>query len=308
MSGRLPLITMELEWQGEKAMVVNPTHPRGGPPIVVDREKMRAWVRQLVEAAQTPAPPSPYVPCYDCTATAGLNWECDKPYARRGRFLAFYSGFWDKGAPALLLQEAGIAIAKQAVAEANPTFIAEVEQEFARNVSAVEQALVPSVARMSPELGSSSVMYFWSYGAFKFKKHMTEVPRRAPVRYEKDRGLIAIPEPVHFATNKNLILSQSFQVLKDVADLLRAEEDIKKVDVQYHTDRPLKAFASQDLAERRAQSVMQWLIDRGGIDPARLTAHGHRPPRPTTPEVGHDNTTDRGIELHVVDPPSPDRP
>ena len=126
-----------------------------------------------------------------------------------------------------------------------------------------------------------------------------------PGLVEVKGGQIVIVKPVFFATNKDVILAKSFPVLQSVADALKASPQIKKVRVEGHTDNRGKVDYNIDLSDRRAKSVMKWLIDHG-IDSGRLEAQGFGPNKPVA-----DNKTEPGraknrrVDFVITDPPQP---
>lgn len=111
-----------------------------------------------------------------------------------------------------------------------------------------------------------------------------------------------ILEPVHFATARATILPESFPVLQAVADALRARTEVRRVSVEGHTDIRGNVESNVDLSNRRAISVMLWLVSHG-VEPQRLEAHGFGPTVPVAP-----NTTaagrerNRRVQFRVVDP------
>jgi outer membrane protein OmpA-like peptidoglycan-associated protein len=116
-------------------------------------------------------------------------------------------------------------------------------------------------------------------------------------------GELKIIKPVFFATDQDVILPQSFPVLKAVAVVLKHAVQIKKMSVDGHTDDRGGVAHNQDLSERRARSVVRYLV-REGVEEARLEAHGYGQSRPIK-----DNATQQGraanrrVEFHVIDPP-----
>jgi hypothetical protein len=73
-----------------------------------------------------------------------------------------------------------------------------------------------------------------------------------------------------------------------VAEVLKEHTEITKVLVEGHTDNRGGKGYNQALSERRAKSVMKWLV-KHGIDAKRLEAKGFGQDRPIA-----DNTTEEG--------------
>ena len=70
-----------------------------------------------------------------------------------------------------------------------------------------------------------------------------------------------------------------------------------KVEIQGHTDDIGTAEYNQMLSEKRAQSVMAYLVENG-IDPARLTAKGYGEERPRFPNDSEENRArNRRVEM-----------
>jgi outer membrane protein OmpA-like peptidoglycan-associated protein len=116
-------------------------------------------------------------------------------------------------------------------------------------------------------------------------------------------GQIVIVKPVFFATNKDVILKKSFEVLQSVADALKASPQIKKVRVEGHTDDRGKVAYNTELSDRRAKSVMKWLVEHG-IEEGRLAAQGFGPAKPIADNKTADGRAkNRRVDFVIVDPP-----
>ena len=94
-----------------------------------------------------------------------------------------------------------------------------------------------------------------------------------PALAKRTGGQIAIMEPIHFDTGKDVILPDSFGVLQAVADTIKANADIERLSIEGHTDNVGGAAFNQRLSERRAKSVVKWLTDHG-VSADRLQARG----------------------------------
>lgn len=119
---------------------------------------------------------------------------------------------------------------------------------------------------------------------------------------------------VNFDFNKSSLTVNAKTILDMVAEALTKRTDIK-VEVDGHTDSKGSDSYNQSLSEKRAASVMQYLVSKG-IDASRMTAVGMGESQPVA-----DNETDEGRELNrrvelkvleaggggvVVEPPAAD--
>lgn len=91
---------------------------------------------------------------------------------------------------------------------------------------------------------------------------------------------IAILDTVYFQTDSDVIQRRSFAMLDNVAAVLNAHPEIARVRVEGHTDSRGRREHNVDLSQRRAQSVVRYLVDHGHVDGARLEAIGYGPDRP----------------------------
>ncbi|WP_375768270.1 OmpA family protein [Archangium gephyra] len=122
-------------------------------------------------------------------------------------------------------------------------------------------------------------------------------PDASRVRLESNR--IVILEKVHFATNKDVILDRSFELLKQVASVLKANPRVERVRVEGHTDDRGDDAFNMDLSRRRATNVRAFLIAEG-IAPERLVSEGYGETSPmdtNTTEAGRENN--RRVEFNI---------
>jgi outer membrane protein OmpA-like peptidoglycan-associated protein len=126
-------------------------------------------------------------------------------------------------------------------------------------------------------------------------------PKRngCPVLVEVERDRLRTLAPVFFATGEDRILPESEPLLRDIAEALRKNPDIR-VSIEGHTDDTGSDAQNLDLSRRRAESVRRSLVELG-IDPGRLEARGFGRTRPlvpgATPEAREKN---RRVELRVL--------
>jgi OmpA-OmpF porin, OOP family len=109
-------------------------------------------------------------------------------------------------------------------------------------------------------------------------------------------GRVAV-QGILFDTGSDRIRPESTPTLTEIAEMLRAHADLR-LRIEGHTDNVCGAEANQALSERRAESVRRYLIERHGLDAARLEAVGLGQTQPAdsndTPEGRQNN---RRVEL-----------
>ncbi len=98
---------------------------------------------------------------------------------------------------------------------------------------------------------------------------------------------VKITQQIHFDYNKATIRRISYGVLDAVVEVLDKNPDIK-IEVQGHTDNRGSASYNKKLSDRRAGSVMKYLVSHG-IDPERLTSRGYGFDRPLVPNTSDQN-------------------
>jgi outer membrane protein OmpA-like peptidoglycan-associated protein len=113
-------------------------------------------------------------------------------------------------------------------------------------------------------------------------------PPRAVVSAKK----IELNEKVMFEVGKAKVKTASFPLLDDIAGLLKAHPEIKKLTVEGHSDDVGPAQKNLKLSAARADAVRKELIKRG-IDAKRLRAKGYGEARPIA-----DNKSPEGRELN----------
>jgi OOP family OmpA-OmpF porin len=117
----------------------------------------------------------------------------------------------------------------------------------------------------------------------------TETPRKQLVVIVKNK--LVIKQQVHFATNKAVILRDSFALLDQVADAIKSNS-LKKVLVEGHTDNQGAKDLNLKLSTDRANAVRSYLLKKG-IAADMLEAKGFGDSRPIAP-----NMTAKGREAN----------
>jgi outer membrane protein OmpA-like peptidoglycan-associated protein len=101
---------------------------------------------------------------------------------------------------------------------------------------------------------------------------------------------IRITEKVHFATRSARILPESDGLLEEIARLLRDHPEILLVSIEGHTDSRDNDYYNKQLSTWRAAAVRRWLVERGKVEPKRLTSEGFGEDRPIA-----SNDTEEGM-------------
>jgi outer membrane protein OmpA-like peptidoglycan-associated protein len=107
-------------------------------------------------------------------------------------------------------------------------------------------------------------------------------PRRPDVQLTAKE--ITIRSQIQFALDSAVILPQSFGELTQVADTLIRHVEIKRLEVQGHSDNSGTADHNTQLSQERAEAVAAWLVEHG-VPSERLTAHGYGQTKPLVPNV-----------------------
>jgi outer membrane protein OmpA-like peptidoglycan-associated protein len=85
---------------------------------------------------------------------------------------------------------------------------------------------------------------------------------------------IQILEKVYFDFNKATIQDRSFPLLDEVVRILKENKQVNLIRVEGHTDNVGTRAYNADLSDRRAKSVMKYLVAKG-IEKTRLIAKGY---------------------------------
>jgi outer membrane protein OmpA-like peptidoglycan-associated protein len=118
-------------------------------------------------------------------------------------------------------------------------------------------------------------------------------------------GHLALLAQVQFAHDKATILPVSAPLLAEVAAVLRESPEIRKVRVEGHTDNHGKPAYNRRLSQRRAESVLRYLVG-AGIARSRLLAKGFGADHPIVPnDTAGNRAKNRRVEFVVLDGPKP---
>lgn len=107
------------------------------------------------------------------------------------------------------------------------------------------------------------------------------------VKEEIKIGQVIILEGINFETNSARITPDSEERLLTTLNTLKNNPNIE-VEISGHTDSRGSNESNQILSEKRANSVKEWLVNKG-IDPSRITTIGYGEERPIAPNDTPEN-------------------
>ena len=121
---------------------------------------------------------------------------------------------------------------------------------------------------------------------------------------------LEILDKIYFNTDSAQLQRRSHAVLDSVAEVLRAHPEIRIVGVEGHTDWTGPSAYNMRLSQRRAESVVRYLVDEGGVSKDRFIAEGFGETQPLVPDAKTKMTLaqNRRVEFHIAeaDPEGPD--
>lgn len=121
-------------------------------------------------------------------------------------------------------------------------------------------------------------------------------------------GKIEIDEKIYFDSDRATIKQRSFGVLEQVAAMLKAQPQIRKVRIEGHTDGKGRAMYNLALSQRRANAVRAFLVDRG-VDEGRLTTRGYGENEPIAEnDTAEGRSANRRVEMTILEVEDDDAP
>jgi outer membrane protein OmpA-like peptidoglycan-associated protein len=137
-------------------------------------------------------------------------------------------------------------------------------------------------------------------------KAASELAAFASVKQEARGLVITLSGSVLFATNRSDLLPSAQMKLDEVGLALTRQDAESKMTVEGHTDSQGQASYNQELSQKRAQSVRDYLVSKG-IAADRITAQGFGLTRPIADNGSAEGrANNRRVEIVVVPaPPTP---
>ena len=134
---------------------------------------------------------------------------------------------------------------------------------------------------------------------------LTQLGLKVEVR--DNRMLIQLPGDVLFDSGKEKLKKEGEDILRQVAEVVRADADLSKREFQVagHTDsKPLQGGVFRDnwgLSAMRARSVLIFLTAKGGLDAKNWSAAGYADTDPVASnDTDEDRQKNRRVELVVL--------
>ena len=119
------------------------------------------------------------------------------------------------------------------------------------------------------------------------------------MRPELVAGQVLSFNNIYFDSGSANIKAESFPILDVIAETLLANEGVN-VRIVGHTDSDGSTSYNQGLSERRAQSVYQYLVNKG-VPASRLSTAGYGEERPAVPNTSSANKAqNRRIEFEIL--------
>jgi outer membrane protein OmpA-like peptidoglycan-associated protein len=150
-------------------------------------------------------------------------------------------------------------------------------------------------------------------GLARAPEHLTPAERvEWPAKYlgcpdQIDPGTcqIKLPGRIHFVSKSHELKTEGSEgrittkVLESVLKVLQSNPTLKRIEIQGHASKDTYKL-NQELSEKRAATVMTWLIKRG-IEPGRLAWVGYGTDRPMEGAPPGEKELHQRVEFHLLE-------
>jgi outer membrane protein OmpA-like peptidoglycan-associated protein len=119
----------------------------------------------------------------------------------------------------------------------------------------------------------------------------------APAQKSMQVSENAVAFPINFNVNSSQIRPESLPFLESIAGLLQKDPSYRLL-IEGHTDAAGAFNRNMTLSRERAYSVMNYLIDRYGIEPTRLSPVGKGPTEPRNRDPRHPEN--RRVQFRII--------
>lgn len=118
------------------------------------------------------------------------------------------------------------------------------------------------------------------------------------------REKIEINDKIFFAFDSDRILPKSYDLLDQIAAVIKEHTEIPAIFIEGHTDSDGSDDYNLELSDRRAKSVRTYLIDIGGVATERLQAKGFGESTPIASNATEEGKAEnRRVEFRIIDAP-----
>jgi OOP family OmpA-OmpF porin len=126
-------------------------------------------------------------------------------------------------------------------------------------------------------------------------------PPPEPKRVEVTADAIVIKDKILFEVDKAVIRPESFDLMNEITQVVKDNPRIKKISIEGHTDDDGSKRYNKKLSQKRADSVMAYLVEHG-VEEARLVAKGFGEEVPLVPNDSPENKEkNRRVEFIIVE-------
>ncbi len=124
-----------------------------------------------------------------------------------------------------------------------------------------------------------------------------------PMRVEMRDNSIVINEKIQFAYNDSTILDVSFSLLDEVAQVIKDNPHVKKIEIGGHASTEGSDAHNKRLSQARAKAVRTYLVDKGGLPAEKLTSVGYGEEKPlvSPEETEADRERNRRVEFLILE-------
>jgi outer membrane protein OmpA-like peptidoglycan-associated protein len=126
-------------------------------------------------------------------------------------------------------------------------------------------------------------------------------PPPKPKRVEVTAAAIVINDKILFEVDKAVIRPESFDLMNEITQVVQDNPRIKKISIEGHTDDDGSKNYNKKLSQKRANSVMAYLVEHG-VEAGRLAAVGFGEEVPLVPNDSDENKEkNRRVEFLIVE-------
>ncbi len=111
-------------------------------------------------------------------------------------------------------------------------------------------------------------------------------------------SIVGVIRGINFKVDSDELKESSFKTLNDAADILMKYEEIC-LEIQGHASAEGDDNYNMELSQRRAESVMRYLVNRG-ISERRLVAIGFGETQPIAEDSQDGRVLNRRVEFHII--------